>query len=231
MNEQTLPVLRLSERQARLITGGGILLMALGVLVLTGWVAGIPALSSFLPGYLPAKATTGLCGLLSGTALLLLQRPGRITLHLARTLIIAAGVIALTVFTEHLSGRKNGIDGFFLTGRSAIPSALGLMSLPATICFSLASGGLWLISLPRFPLKQRTAILGLLGTVILTVTGIALFSNLAGFPEDTLWGRFSSITLPGTLIIGIHRVDHPDGFLGGGGKRWRLGIPCRWERS
>lgn len=119
-----------------------------GILVITGWVFHIPTLTSLLPGAIPARMNAGVCFLLSGIVLFLLNT--KYTIRKKQVWILTGSVLilltGLLTFTEYVSGKNFGIDALLYTPAASLP-ANGRMSLPASITFAIL--GLTFLLLPR----------------------------------------------------------------------------------
>src|SRR5664279_2909451 len=76
--------------------------VAIGVLVLLGWVSGLQALSAFLPGALPMKANAALLLLLLGAALAVRATSRRP--RLVGALAIVALAVAFATAVEYATG-------------------------------------------------------------------------------------------------------------------------------
>src|SRR5262245_38582792 len=102
------PLFPLAPRLTTLSRGLGVVVAVLGLTVLTGWLAGLPALTSLSPGGATMKSTTAVCFVLTGVALALGSgpdrrwvRPLRLALG-AAVLAMGAGLFAQHVFDIHL---------------------------------------------------------------------------------------------------------------------------------
>ena len=124
----------------------GMLIAAVGVLVLIGWATGNVFLKSIHPAFPTMKATTAFCFILSGLMLRcfdgLFRR--RTWLNefaiptLATIILFIMGLQLLTI----LVGFSTGIEGLFFTDteRTAISPFPGRPSIPTTISFLLIGG-------------------------------------------------------------------------------------------
>ena len=91
-----------------------LLVAALGVLVLAGWIFDVPVLKSVVPGWVRMKVNTALAFILSGAALwLLLPREGAAAAVWRRASRACAAAVALVGFltlTEEFLGWNLGLD-------------------------------------------------------------------------------------------------------------------------
>jgi signal transduction histidine kinase/CheY-like chemotaxis protein len=89
-----------------------ILTVALGAVVLVGWMFGIECLKTVLPGFVSMKANTALCFTLCGTALLVgyLSRPRGWKKTCSTALSSIVIFISLVTLIEYLTGLSLGLD-------------------------------------------------------------------------------------------------------------------------
>ncbi|MCC6214759.1 MAG: PAS domain S-box protein [Polyangiaceae bacterium] len=109
--EEGVPRAAPSATESRWCAGAG---LAIGGLALVGWLAGVPALRTFVPGWASLKVNTALLLVLLGGALWALpaaRRDGAGTPRVAVRLLggLAAALAALTLL-EHATGVSLGID-------------------------------------------------------------------------------------------------------------------------
>lgn len=182
-----------------------------GILVITGWVFHIPTLTSLLPGAIPARMNAGVCFLLSGIVLFLLNT--KYTIRKKQVWILTGSVLilltGLLTFTEYVSGKNFGIDALLYTPAASLP-ANGRMSLPASITFAIL--GLTFLLLPRrryhlfIHVTNILIILSGLLTLLDYLSGTVYFEKLLQF--------YSSSPITGMLFIllctGIHYSIHMD---------------------
>src|SRR6266542_4350950 len=96
----------------RFSRAAGVIVAALGVVVLVGWLLDSTALKSIFPGLAPMKANTALSFVLTGLSLVLLapEAISKSRKNIGRVLaILAVGLGALTL-SEYVLGRDLGID-------------------------------------------------------------------------------------------------------------------------
>ena len=140
-----------------------------GSLVLLGWLLGVPALKSILPGLALMQPNTALSLALTGLALLGTKREGgQRTRRLAWGLAGLAAAIGLLTLAEYASGVDLGID-LLLFGRvpgSEGPPFPGRMSLMTAACIaSLGAALLLLDAKARLP-RQTSQAFALLATLL-----------------------------------------------------------------
>jgi two-component system, NarL family, sensor histidine kinase UhpB len=118
-----------------------LLTITVGCLVLIGWFLNIPGLKSLLPGIAPIKFNTGVCFVLSGIALYLLDVPAGSRYR--KTVVIVSSLMVLLTgllsFSQYAFGWNLGIDELLwkdgpLTAATQSP---GRMSLLTSINFTL----------------------------------------------------------------------------------------------
>jgi PAS domain S-box-containing protein len=126
--------------------------MAIGGLVLVGWVLGVRRLASVMPEYTTMKPNTALCLVLAGLALWLLRlRPNQgVELNpkhrrLGQICAVMVAFLGLLTLGEHLFKLNLGIDQMLLRdtltdarvppGRMSIPAAFGLFTLGSSLFF------------------------------------------------------------------------------------------------
>jgi PAS domain S-box-containing protein len=89
----------------------GSVTVALGLLTLFGWISGLHALTSIIPGAVEMKVNTAFCTLLCGAALLILTYPTGASLEgLARALAFIALALGAATLGEYMFGWQLGID-------------------------------------------------------------------------------------------------------------------------
>src|SRR2546422_1922480 len=163
---ETFPVRPWSTRLA---ASSAAFILALGLTVVVGWFAHIPALVQLLPGLRPMTRNTAACFVLCGLALFIAALRSR-----RWPVVVCAGLVStVSVLTlvEYVFPVNVGIDEFL--GSSYITanlSSLGRMSPPTATCFAVASMGLLLA--PKILSKPYALRLGLVGSIIAAV-GIA----------------------------------------------------------
>jgi two-component system cell cycle sensor histidine kinase/response regulator CckA len=159
-----------------------------GSLALLGWLLGIPALTSILPGLAHMKPDSAICIVLAGVSLWLIQlRAGELSnprvrqIHAAQVL---SGVVALTgllILVEHLFRMNLGIDELFF--RSALDATAALhpvrMSSAAAMGFLLLGSSVLFMShsmpYPAQSLALLTSLNGFVACVGYLIGASALY--------------------------------------------------------
>ena len=115
------------------------LAIAVGALVLLGWLVSSPLLKGAIGSPITMKANAALCFLLSGGCLLLKARPGLLPSRAGTVMAAAVAVIGGLTLAQHLTGWSFGIDQLLFTeppGQAATVSP-GRMGPPASSSFLL----------------------------------------------------------------------------------------------
>ncbi|MDX2047422.1 MAG: hypothetical protein SFU87_11590, partial [Chitinophagaceae bacterium] len=111
-----------------------------GFLVITGWIADIEILKSFVRGLPSMKMNSAICFVLSGAVLLLLsqkQKPPRYFQTVLSSVIVLTGLITLG---QDITGFNTGIDEWIVPDRDVMlpaKDAPGRMAETTAFCFSL----------------------------------------------------------------------------------------------
>jgi PAS domain S-box-containing protein len=175
--------------------GAAAMAVAVGVLVLLGWILDVAALRTFLPGVTnPMVASTAFCFLLSGVALWLLRREGTRGARrwVGKACALGATTVALLKLTEYAFGWELGIDQtLFTKNPGPFP---GQMAVPTALSFILVGSALLFLDLEVRRRYRPAQILTLLGA-LLPVLG--LIGRLYGVP--TL-----SSFVGGTVVMALH---------------------------
>jgi PAS domain S-box-containing protein len=131
----------------------GLIVVAVGVLVIIGWLLGIRVLASVIPDYATIKVNTAVCFVLAGLSLWLLRHPSVQTVgfhpHLGRMGQICAllvGFVGLVTIGEYCLRLNLGIDEALLRdtwtdirisppGRMSIATAFEFFALGSSLLF------------------------------------------------------------------------------------------------
>jgi PAS domain S-box-containing protein len=196
----------------------GLIVGALGTLVLVGWMFNLAVLKSVFPGLVSMKANTALGMLLCGGTLAILScakiaAPARFWAKLVAAVVIALGVLNLG---EYLFGWEFGIDQWLFRDadfRVGI-SQPGRMSPATAFCFVLTGISLLAASQPA-SMRLRRSILAAQGLSLIIVSGLAF----VGYASDALfswrWWSYTGMavhTAAGFMLLGF-------GLLALGGSR------------
>lgn len=117
-----------------------------GLIVMTGWVFGLPVLQKLFLAHISMKFNTGLCFVLYGGALLALQS-GNKTYHTTVffALTAAGTLLSLITFSQELSGFNCGIDTLFIGDKTPVSPVFpfpGRMASNSSFNFTLLGIGL-----------------------------------------------------------------------------------------
>ncbi|HEX6062860.1 MAG TPA: HAMP domain-containing sensor histidine kinase [Longimicrobiales bacterium] len=153
----------------------------IGLTVLTGWVTGIEALKSIVPGLIVMIPNTASGFLLAGVSLWLMRReqPARGSALAARVCAAIVLALGLLTFLERVFGLDFGIDLLLFSQQVRNYPYLppGQMASNSTVCFSLAGAALLLLHAePRTSPHWREA----LATMGLTIASVALLGYSYG---------------------------------------------------
>ncbi|MBA4370036.1 MAG: hypothetical protein C0418_00450 [Coriobacteriaceae bacterium] len=133
-----------------------------GVVVMAGWAADVPALTAVLPDAAPMKPITALGFVLAGVALgmLVLPRPNRFTRLTAAVCASVVITIGGMVVVEYVLDREFGIcTALVRLLASGAASDLGQMAPTTAVCFVLLGVALLLLAFERRPhLAQSLAL-------------------------------------------------------------------------
>src|ERR1017187_4492773 len=196
-------------RRALLISTGAACLL-LGALAFAGWVFHIPGLTRVGPAFNPMVANAAVGFVLDGLALIRLAggRPGAALVGAAWSLL--AGVLTLA---ESGLAVDLGFDQMLVAdtivrvtvhpGRLAPNTALG---------FVLCGVALWYAARPCRPGKA-SAVIGVLGTVVLSIGAASVLGYLTGYPTYK-WGQWTQMAANSgfgfvALGLGIVAVASP----------------------
>ncbi|WP_052954945.1 PAS domain-containing protein [Microvirga vignae] len=178
---------------------GGIAIFA-GVLVLAGWMAGITALQSLIPGFPAAQPMTALAMVSCGGAMLLLGT------KMLGTRRAAVGLAALVIVISLLNlvayaGLDLGLERWLLSDRLANQPGPyqypGRMAEMTALGFLLVSSAITAKALRRMVLSAVAA-----ATAAFMLAGVALLAYLfdASILEVT---GFSAVSLPTAVVLGM----------------------------
>ena len=175
----------------------GLAATAVGIVALVGWILGIDALKSLLPGLLTMKVNTAICFVLLGSALLVLSRATDDPRARSAGVLLAgaAASVALATGGQYVTGIDLGIDQLLFTDPAGSVGTVvpGRMSPVTAICFVLLA--LAALAAPR----SRRTVIALSGVslavsvlfVIEFVFGAETPSFLAGYTQMALNTAFA----------------------------------------
>lgn len=171
--EQT-HISRLFEHAAQ---GASAVAIAVGVLVLFGWVFGLAPLKSVFSGLAAMKANTALGFILAGASLWAATLPraaGRQPLMVARICGGAVLLLGLLVLAEYLTGVNVGIDQLLVREITTLPGDVpGRLALSTAACFTAFGAALMLLTLDK---GGFVLVVHALASVPILVAGAALVS-------------------------------------------------------
>ena len=161
--------LRMVVRAAALST------MAVGFLVLLGWLFGIPFLQSIVPGFVAMVPNTALGFVLAGLSLWLQADAGTPLSRLgSRAAAAVSGMLGLLTLAEYTWGRDLRLDELLFRDTAARTGVFpGRMAVTAAVSFVMIAGAL-LVSQTRCPRWLGEALAVLPGTLaMVSLTGYA----------------------------------------------------------
>jgi sensor domain CHASE-containing protein len=176
---------------------------ALGSLVMIGWHLHLLAVLQLRPGLAPMQYNTAVCFLLTGVALIAWawgKMPGAVPI--LGGVVAAAGGLTLA---EYLFSTDLRIDQLlFRCYLITETSPAGRMSPVSASCFVFT--GLALLCLGTGMLQRRRSLaVGLLGSLIVSITLVALMGYAFQLPGTYGWGQFTRIavhTAAGLALVG-----------------------------
>jgi len=199
MASQMNPRLVSSYRNFSRVASG--IVIAVGLLVLVGWLFDISALKSIVPGFGTMEASTALAFVLSGVSLWLacITREHRWADLIAKgcaTVIVLIGVLTLT---EYVFRRDLGIDQLFLKDIEASESSYsGRMSPVTALNLALLGFALFLLNHRQYRWPVQV-----FGITALIISGLALMGYAYGVPSLYHFFHYSSIAIHTALTFTI----------------------------
>jgi sensor domain CHASE-containing protein len=189
-----------TSRSRRLVAAIGFLCAALGVAVLIGWHADLPALLQLRPTLAPMQYNTALCFLLAGAGLGALVW-GRV--RWAQVLAGVVGTVAALTVCEYLFEADFGIDQLLFQPYIATQTSHpGRMSPVTAVCFSQVGLALLLTGF-RFGEKWRIAVIGSLGSIVMAICVMAILGYATGLPGTSGWGQLTRMTPHAASGLGL----------------------------
>ncbi len=147
-----------------------LIVIAIGCLVLLGWILDIVILKSVFPGLVTMKANTALAFVLLGISLWLLQpeQAEQRARRIAHTCAAIAALIGLVTLVEYLFGLDLGIDqllfrDFPIAAGTSFP---GRMSLPTAVNFLLLGLALLLLDVESGRGRRSSELLAIITTMV-----------------------------------------------------------------
>ena len=199
---------------ARISAVAGLVAVAVGLLVLTGWLFDLAILTSFAPGTISMQANAAVCFVLFGTALLLAAwpEPGRAMMAAAYALSALVAVIAGATLAQYFTGQDYGIDQLLRVGISGDGSAYpGRMSPQSALSFVMLSIGLLLT-----PLRFARFVVLVLAVGPFALASLNIFDLLFGAEAPTVLAAYTQMSLPAAGAFVILSVGIMGRLPGGG---------------
>jgi two-component system sensor histidine kinase/response regulator len=188
--------------QTRVATGSAVFSVALGLAVLIGWSAHIPAIVQVMAHLPPMTRNTAACFVLSGLALFMVARRSPRSL-----VVVCSGIVAtvsLLTIVDVIFIVETGIDDLLGASYFTVGTAgPGRMSPPGAVSFLLVAIGL--ATAPRIQSARSAFSLGLIGSTVAAV-GVATTMGFALGSSDSFgWGdtkRLALNTAIGLCVLG-----------------------------
>jgi len=220
MEPRALAETNLRPWVSRAVALCGLLVVALGFIVLTGWQLHLPSIVRLHPGSPPMQYLTAIGFFFGGLALIAIALRRTPKLALAAALIPA--LIGLVNGLHYLAGFDTGLEAIVRILPSLPDAPPSLPSPPTTFCFFLIGLSLLLEICPIRPTCQKVST-WILCPVTLSVAGMAIFGYATGLSGTYVWGPFVGMafhTAVGMLLLsggllfyrGAHRAALLDGF-------------------
>lgn len=204
------------EPERHLARALGWIVVAVGAIILTGWIADLPLLRSLLPHQVEAKANSAIGFLLSGLALVLqadslgaATRSRQLAANLLGGLVALIGLLTLGEYWFHADF---GLDQLFFTERADAVDTVypGRMAIPTACNFTAVGLALLLLGT-----RWRQGALWL----VLPVAGLAALAFLSTLFDARELGAFGPFT-PMAAPTGIAFLLQSAGIALVGGGRW-----------
>ncbi len=198
----------------RLSVGASFLTVLIGALVLFGWEFGIQILTRVVSESPPMRPNTAVALILSGIALLLIQRPDTIRMRLGQACALVVAAIGLVTVTEYATGQDFGIDNP-LSAVLPISRALPPMALDTSL--SIVGIGLALLLVDTV-IDRQFYPAHLLSLSVLVFSSLALLGYLYGIPILFDFASLHGMPLHTTIgfvimSLGILFVRPDHGFM------------------
>jgi diguanylate cyclase (GGDEF)-like protein/PAS domain S-box-containing protein len=162
--------------------------IALGVIVLAGWILNISALQSLLPGFPTMKGNTAVLFILSGISLWMQvegQRP-----RIARAAAMLVALIGLLTLGEYVFDRGFGIDQVLFNDPAEGVLHPGRMSPASALCFSLIG-----FVLAFLDARSQNELHEYLIIAVIAMCALALLGYLYGVSSLYRIGAYSSMAV------------------------------------
>jgi two-component system, cell cycle sensor histidine kinase and response regulator CckA len=159
---------------------------ALGLLVLYGWHFNRITLIQIMPNFFSMAYNTAFCFLLCGLGLLFYAF-GRQFPVLIAGLIVA--VIGLLKLNEYIFGAWLDVDRLLMKNNND-----AFMALATAFCFLLSGSALLLMS-ARTLSKHSPFIIGIVGSIVLSVGAVTFFGYIIGIATKYSWWYFMGVAI------------------------------------
>ncbi len=183
---------------------GGLLLVLIASLVLSGWILGIEDLKGLF-GSITMKANAAAGLLLAGLALVFVRSSNKSALIAGQVCAVFVGLLGAATLSEHIVGWNLGIDELLFTegpGARATASP-GRFGVNASVCFVLS--GIALTGLYR-KTRGGAVVAQVLGAMVMTCALVPTVGYLYGAAELYAVARYTGIafhTAVALLILGL----------------------------
>ena len=158
------------------------LVVAVGVMVVVGWIFDIGILKSISPNMVTMKFTTALCFIANGIVLYSATQKGKESSFVVQAILPAVILLILllmvTLFISSVFGFNTGLDSFFIQEKAGAVNTVipGRPSIPTMINFIvIALAGIATLSGFKKSLARP-------GSVILLIGGIAVLGYIFNLP-------------------------------------------------
>jgi two-component system, sensor histidine kinase and response regulator len=200
------------ERYEFISTFAGVIAMAVGVLVLLGWIFRIEAIVSVVPGFATMKVNTAVCIFLSGFSLLLLRSSvGRVLALVPRPVQLGqmgglfVALIALLSLVEYASRLDFGIDQFPLQDTWTDPRIAppGRMSIATAFGFLMLGSSLFILGRKGYLAAAVSQILALIGLGDAVIGCLGYIYGVHGLYAMSVYTSMAAHTALVLLLLGI----------------------------
>ncbi|HZI02870.1 MAG TPA: HAMP domain-containing sensor histidine kinase, partial [Archangium sp.] len=228
---------QLCRNLRRLSVIQGSLVLMVGLLVFSAWLAGIDSLKGLRPGLPTMKANTALGFILSGATLVLVGYPSERAL-VRRGAQVGAGLVALLgglTFAQYLFGVELGLDQLFVEDPARSGKELGYpgrMAPNTAVCFILLGVALLFIDVKTRLMGWPSQHMASLAAIIALVGFVGYLYGQKQFPGFSRYAQMAVHTTMCFLLLssGVFLARPERGFmrvvthsgLGGVLARWLL---------
>ncbi len=171
----------------------GTLNLLISLAVLAGYAAQIPELVTLVPGSAPMRLTTALAVFCSAVAVLLLAGGYYKT---AAAAAVACGLAGIVNLAEVMQGSHfPGLD-LPVFAAATLPRGGTLVS-----CLSILGAAALLLMSGVVRLRSRLAIVGVAGSILLSIGIVAVISYFAGVSAAFTTGAYSRMAIPTAVAV------------------------------